>query len=222
MKSVLLSIQPKWCELIASGKKTVEIRRTRPKIKTPFKCYIYCTLKGCKEFFKDTLGGDVAKWNKGKWADKKGKVIGEFICDNIDWHGNSVYVIREECIKALEGSCLTEEEFHNYMGYPPMNPYQYPKEAFKKYEFYSWHISNLVIYNKPKELDEFYIVDETAVKECKHRYRTGQPDFCTKNNGWIKGGYICMKTLEAEWCEKCIKKPLKRPPQSWCYVEELE
>ena len=117
---------------------------------------------------------------------------------------------------------MTEEEFHNYMGYPPMNPYQDLKEALKKYEFYGWHISNLVIYNKPKELDEFYIVDETAVKECKHRYRTGQPESCTKNNGWIKGGYICMKILEAEWCEKCIKKPLKRPPQSWCYVEELE
>ena len=43
MKSVLISIQPKWCELIASGKKTVEVRKTKPKLETPFKCYIYCT-----------------------------------------------------------------------------------------------------------------------------------------------------------------------------------
>ena len=43
MKSVLISIQPKWCELIASGKKTVEVRKTRPKIDVPFKCYVYCT-----------------------------------------------------------------------------------------------------------------------------------------------------------------------------------
>ena len=42
-KAVLISIRPKWCELIASGKKTIEIRKTRPKIETPFKCYIYCT-----------------------------------------------------------------------------------------------------------------------------------------------------------------------------------
>lgn len=42
-KSVLISINPKWCELIASGKKTVEVRKTRPKLETPFKCYIYCT-----------------------------------------------------------------------------------------------------------------------------------------------------------------------------------
>lgn len=25
MKAVLISIQPKWCELIASGKKTIEV-----------------------------------------------------------------------------------------------------------------------------------------------------------------------------------------------------
>lgn len=43
MKSVMISIKPKYCELIASGKKTVEVRKTRPKIETPFKCYIYCT-----------------------------------------------------------------------------------------------------------------------------------------------------------------------------------
>ena len=43
MKSVLISIRPKWCELIASGKKTIEVRKTRPNIETPFKCYIYCT-----------------------------------------------------------------------------------------------------------------------------------------------------------------------------------
>ena len=43
MKAVLISIQPKWCELIANGKKTVEVRKTKPKIDVPFKCYIYCT-----------------------------------------------------------------------------------------------------------------------------------------------------------------------------------
>lgn len=43
-KSVLISIRPKWCEKIASGEKTIEVRKTRPKMNTPFKCYIYCTL----------------------------------------------------------------------------------------------------------------------------------------------------------------------------------
>ena len=52
MKAVLMSIQPKWCELIASGKKTIEIRRNIPKLDAPFKVYIYCTLAGSNEFFK--------------------------------------------------------------------------------------------------------------------------------------------------------------------------
>lgn len=52
-KSVLISIQPKWCELILSGKKTVEVRKNRPRLETPFKCYIYQT-KG-KERLLDIL-----------------------------------------------------------------------------------------------------------------------------------------------------------------------
>ena len=104
-KAVLISIQPNWCELIASGKKTVEVRKTKPKLDTPFKCYIYCTK--AKDFF--SIGGGMyaaadelyrlptgeiklgdsfelaADWS-GKY-DKddflNGKVIGEFVCDRI-------------------------------------------------------------------------------------------------------------------------------------------
>ena len=42
-KAVLLSIRPEWCVKILNGEKTVEIRKNRPKLKPPFKCYIYCT-----------------------------------------------------------------------------------------------------------------------------------------------------------------------------------
>lgn len=44
MIAVLISIRPKWCEKIISGEKTIEVRKTRPKMDTPFKCYIYCQL----------------------------------------------------------------------------------------------------------------------------------------------------------------------------------
>lgn len=43
MIAVLISIRPKWCEKIISGEKTIEVRKTRPKMDTPFKCYMYCT-----------------------------------------------------------------------------------------------------------------------------------------------------------------------------------
>lgn len=47
-KAVLLSIQPKWCGLIASGKKTIEVRKTRPKIETPLSVtYISLRAKTC-------------------------------------------------------------------------------------------------------------------------------------------------------------------------------
>ena len=41
--AVLISIRPKWCEKIISGEKTIEVRKARPKLATPFKCHIYCT-----------------------------------------------------------------------------------------------------------------------------------------------------------------------------------
>ena len=65
-KAVMLSIQPRWCELIANGDKTIEIRKTRPKLETPFKCYIYQTLP-----------------KSGDWNERDGRVIGEFVCDKV-------------------------------------------------------------------------------------------------------------------------------------------
>lgn len=156
MKSVLISIQPKWCELIASGKKTVEVRKTRPKIDTPFKCYIYCTSSNAHECLMQNeygvkliycinhktaipVGGQIAN----------GKVIGEFVCDKIDEIGYSPemhgkYISEIENLH--EVSCLDFEQMFDYIadGYG-----------------YGWHISDLVIYDKPKELREFYTVCKT-------------------------------------------------------------
>ena len=82
MKSVLISIQPKWCELIANSKKTVEVRKTKPKLETPFKCYIYCTAnnKGTHDLLEiHNTQGKIYKANS--------KVIGEFICKGIGTFG---------------------------------------------------------------------------------------------------------------------------------------
>ena len=123
-KAVLISIKPKWCKLIMDGQKTVEIRTSRPKINTPFKCYIYCTFSGSKEFYKE------------KWNDKRGKVIGEFVCDNIieDW--TVVY----NAALYRDAACLTVGDAAAYCTQFPM---------------YGWHISELKIYDTPKELSKF-------------------------------------------------------------------
>lgn len=76
-KAVMLSIRPKWCEKIANGEKTIEVRKTRPKMNAPFKCYIYCTLP--KYPHEDFIATDYPRpqFYGG------GKVIGEFTCDQI-------------------------------------------------------------------------------------------------------------------------------------------
>lgn len=172
-KAVMLSIRPKWCEKIVNGNKTIEVRKTRPKINTPFKCYIYCTLQGCNEFFRVDLGRDVAKWNRGKWADRKGKVIGEFICDRI----YELAPLNHAPDDAEKQACLTREEIVNYL----------------KGTGYGWNISNLKIYDKPRELSEFERPYEC--NECDAKWATE--------------------------CNACHEEgKIKRAPQSWCYVEE--
>ena len=141
-KSVMLSIHPKWCEKIISGEKTIEVRKTKPKLDTPFRGYIYCTLQGCNEFFRVDLGGDVAKWNRGKWADRKGKIIGEFTCDqifpvNVFENGS----IQNWFFEHMERSCLTYEELADYIGNGKTG--------------YGWHIVDLRIYDQTRELTEF-------------------------------------------------------------------
>ena len=189
MKSVLISIQPKWCELIASGKKTVEVRKTKPKLDVPFKCYIYCTKDKKTLFFPILTQKLLTKEPVEPYVVNRcgnGKVIGEFICNNIDWHGLNNLIVKEDAEHTLSGTCLTEEEVLNYLNYQKgTNIY-----ACKNYDFYGWHISDLKIYDKPKELGEFYRHDNTYDNAF----------------GWA-----------FEDREK--KVLITRPPQSWCYVE---
>ena len=196
----MISIKPRWCELIASGRKIIEVRKTRPKLEAPFKCYIYCT----KEFFRKGDG-----YFQGKYY---GKVIGEFVCDYIleitpDTYGHHEYFISDDDLNA---SCLTTNDLWGYANGKTL---------------YGWHISDLVIYDVPRELSEFVVNDKMAIKTCRHRIRWGQPESVTQHGGWIKGGYCCTRysepvSCEPVFCENYITKPVSRPPQSWCYVEE--
>ena len=133
MKKVLISISAKWCELIASGRKTIEVRKTRPKIETPFKCYIYMTSKGNKPIKEiETPNGFAYVEVDYKMA---GKVIGEFVCDEMieDKRGENTDVFSKFALLSLD-------EQKKYGANKPL---------------YGWHISDLKIYEKPKELGEF-------------------------------------------------------------------
>lgn len=219
MKAVLISIQPKWCELIAMGKKTVEVRKTKPKLETPFKVYIYQT-KG-KEILLDvmkdgdTVYGDVyhgkpvfIKTNeKGGYGlygvhGKTQKVIGEFVCDRIEEIGFSpymhgMYICKDKSF--IEKSCIPFDVMFDYLG--------------EEYG-YGWHISDLVIYDKPKELSEFRVIDYEAVQKCENRKQTY---YSFTDTGYIKNGMYCR--AKDDWCIRCKTKPITRPPQGWFYVE---
>lgn len=213
MKSVMLSIKPKWCEMIARGQKTIEVRKSRPKLEVPFLCYIYCTKDKGISFWtgKRYAYADDGSHNLFDVCGN-GKVIGEFVCDYFlkitpDTYGQREYFISDDDLNA---SCLTTNDLWEYGSGKTL---------------YGWHISALVIYDVPRELSEFVVNDKMAIKTCRHRIRWGQPESVTQHGGWIKGGYCCTRysepvSCEPVFCENYITKPVSRPPQSWCYVEE--
>ena len=213
MKSVLISIRPKWCELIASGKTTIEVRKTSPKLESPFKCYIYC----CKPQKRLRYVFTKADYEGYPGCDKmpddykvfckvpdgstpfcsppySGQIIGEFVCDRIDHYLRigiePHYHYRTATFGDVDYGAigLTERELLGYGGR------------------WGWHISDLKIYDKPMSLGEFHFPPE---KYCERQLCGG----CPKDQVMgLDGDYA----FDCEW-----ERPLTRPPQSWCYVEEV-
>lgn len=145
MKAVLISIRPEWCAKIASGEKTIEVRKTRPKMETPFKCYIYCTLPRYPH--EDVIETDYPKpqFYGG------GKVIGEFVCDWIYQYSSAdhLYGVDISHEDMARQSCLTRKQIEAY------ELKNASEEGYGYLGVFGWHISNLKIYDKPRELREF-------------------------------------------------------------------
>ena len=203
MKAVMISIQPKWVEKIASGQKTIEVRKTAPEV--PFKAYIYCT-KAKPYLYKEAnppfeLFLDSELYEGEGYDDRlfSGKVIGEFVCDKIiEWQydkGHQYYVdYPSDCTsyfpylkchsEATGLKCSEIEEFG------------------KGKTLYGLHISDLKIYDKPKVLAEFE-------RPCTYK------GICYSCERFRPNGI----PLPAPYgfCETKIT----HVPSNWCYVEEL-
>lgn len=169
-RAVLISIRPEWVDKIIAGEKTVEIRKTRPNLGTPFKCYIY-----------ETQGKSDTPWidEDGHMIFRGcGKVVGEFTCNKVtNLFSNSRFWLDEDYVLQ---TCLSAAEIRKY--------------ANGANGLYGWHISNLKIYDTPKELSKFSRPFENCIG----------------------------KTCDEFGCALCENGGhIKRPPQSWCYVEEL-
>lgn len=206
-KAVLISIRPKWSEKIVLGEKTIEVRKTRPKLETPFKVYIYCTSGrpdlnipiSPEHLMQDYL--DTGSMQSLNCPLGNGKVIGEFTCDRIDeYDDDTIFSFRHEDYARwndfdLYRACMHPEDFQNY--------------ANGKW-LYGWHISNLKIYDEPKELGEF-----TAA--CRYKNDDGTCPPRRIECSFQRYDYNPDGSINIVECGNTIR----HPPQSWGYVEEL-
>lgn len=132
MKAVMLSLRPQWCEKIFSGEKTIEVRKSAPKLEPPFKVYVYETKTGFIEAVRGTCP---------ICAFSRGKVIGSFVCDRVRLcipFGLKGHLLSQEVYREM---CLTKEQLDKYGGLKTL---------------YGWHITEPKLFDKPKELGEFY------------------------------------------------------------------
>lgn len=157
MRSVLISIQPKWCAKIANKEKSIEVRKTQPKIELPFKCYIYCTASAPYLVYGDVFDGGsfcerytVTHGRSRREADEiwgvlNGKVIGEFICIHIfQYSPGDSFTEKGSVISLRTLSALSSSEIWNY-------------SDMGKKNLFGWMISELKIYDEPKPLADFGI-----------------------------------------------------------------
>lgn len=203
-KAVLISIRPEWVEKIVTGEKTLELRKNRPKLNPPFKCYIYCTkgkdvlvqiIKDGDEMYGEIYRGKpiFVKAFKSSYAvSHRGRIIGEFVCDVILPMSVSCSEPHHPMLdkNAMPLLYMTDRQIIGYLGNGKLG--------------YAWHISDLVVYDKPLELSKFCSPPEMYCE----KERCGG---CPKDQVMgLDGDYA----FDCEW-----KRPILRPPQSWCYVE---
>lgn len=186
-KAVMLSIRPKWVEKIANGEKTIEVRKTRPKLQTPFKCYIYCTQP--KYPHEDFISTDYPKpqFYGG------GKVIGEFTCERIvpiTYDDGRLWCPTNAAYSPA--TCLSQTEIIAYIG--------------DEGRCYGWYISDLRIYDTPRDLGEFW-------RDC--------PEYSELSTNCLGCENVCGDDDETD-CNTDGRIYLRRPPQSWCYVEAMK
>ena len=200
-KSVLISIRPRWIDLIARGKKTIEVRKTRPKLDPPFKCYIYCTkaqnpVLVALQNLEDspvimTCGAGTKRYpvEDATWARLlNGTVCGEFVCHNIfplSFYASEASFFDTEPPMDVPGTCLTDKEIVEYLGNGKTG--------------YGWCISELKIYDEPRNVSDFKIGDA-----CPFLGRNG----CSYE-------FHCFRAGETMRCGNYLDKA----PQSYCYVQ---
>lgn len=186
MKSILISIKPKWVAKILNGEKTIEIRKTMPKCDLPIDVYIYCTKDKDLMFHNGSqymvAYGTIKEKRNHKY---NGKVVAKFTLNSV-----------------IKCKLINDSKFDDFFH----SDYQLTRKELKEYvgdnDYYEWHISNLEIFDKPKELSEF------------SSFR--KPYWNKKTKDFIKEE---QKKFNCRVFRVSRLKPLTKAPQSWCYIE---
>ena len=183
MRAILTSIRPEHLVNILNGDKPFELRSVCPNIELPCIALLYC----CKSS-KYLLDWDYQNGKKTwfLWDKRKhkyplkheqldnGKVLAKCVMTEcIDWHN---YSWQEVC----RLGCVSDQQLRDY--------------AKNKKNIYLWHLENIEIFDKPKDISNFYTthLDKTIPELFDNSIQL-------PNGVWVK--------------------PLTRAPQSWCYVE---
>lgn len=199
-KAVLFSVRPEWCYKIATGKKTIEVRKTAPQLQTPYKGYLYCTkrqkpvlinLQNLPETPYIITAGEHSKRYElpdMEWARLcNGKVWAEFICDAdlpLIFACSDPAALTTHFMVPDTG--MSDVEIMNYLG--------------NGVEGHGLHISELKIYDQPREISDFIKADA-----CPYLTKDG-----------CEYPYYCFRAGQSKRCGDY----LDRAPQSWCYVKE--
>jgi hypothetical protein len=201
MKAIMLTIRLKWFYLTYKGIKTIEVRKSAPKdfvgdvyevvSKTNFEKDLMEIPENEREFFKQFKGKVGLKFTLNKVEEIYFENHKSIYCDDPLYPETDSLsydeLLDKSCTKALP---YGETEIGNYIGE----------------KGYAWHISNLVIFDRPRELGEFKHNEEhKSCLECPYYNVCETTDYIEVRKG------ICY-----------IPVPLTKAPQSYMFIEVKE
>ena len=204
MKAIMISIQPQWVEKILDGEKTIEIRKTVPKCGLPCKVYIYCTRN---KHLGLVIGGgtaDLFRCNNCETAFiaggylANGNVVAEFTLNKITKHEKNYIDVNGQVAYNFKTCDVKNAGFETDV-LSLLDFDNFVEDYGNGKPLYAWRIENVKMYDKPKD---FYDFRHSDCEFCNH----------IKMDPYDTDNRCC-------WAE--CKNMLERPPQSWCYVEEL-
>ena len=215
MKAMIIVVSPTECANLLNGDLSVLVRKINPRCKLPVDAYIYCKegkpyLYDCKEIYlgKDDHRHYISKVCCNQKAKDllNGKVVAKVTLNKVEplkWHRTTgidldyykvVYELDNE-YELVKQSCLSHGDIEKYLQVKDKCNYRWHFDLG-----YAWHIDNLEIFDKPKDLFDFRVWNRYECDTCPYYIKFGIDD--------------CLYSSHP----KCLV-PLINTPKTFCYIE---